>query len=366
LIISISILSNISSLVILKESARLPITDSGGVMMTQLTVYRSISIFYGIAVLGTFLSLLSGYYLAMMFQPTTQLDLISFLGVFLGLPVLVACLSFYVGWHSKKNIVEYHAPTWDLEPVQMTVEDAKKLPRNYNRKYSRLVANSNFWFFFIPILLIVLIMTFPLFAFYEDTTLSNYNSILNAISLTLLFLITLLGAFKATSNPASSDFTLPLIREAVKIAEIQSKVIGVCNVRVVLDKAEEEGFAVYANPRVVIRIEGLEREAYVESWSEDLRAITRVLCRLYEKDEHPQVVWWWISTDRNFRKYVSPDENGYYVKYPVQSNIQHPGVKDISLITKNAVVLIINEYLKTRGESAQLSEILKNFNLENH
>jgi hypothetical protein len=338
----------------------------GGVMMTQATVYRFKSLFYGIAVIGTFLSLMTGYYLALMFQPTTQLELISFLAVFLGLPVLVAFISFYTGWHYKKNIVEYHAPKWDLKPVQMTIDDAKRLPREYNRKYSRLVANSNFWYFFIPILLIILIAAFPLYALYEDVSLSDYIPLLNAMNLGLLFSITLLGIFRATSNPASADFTLPLIREAVKIAEIQSKVDGVCNVRVVLDKSEDGNLAVYDNPRVVIRIVSIEKEAYIESWSEDLRAITRMLCRLYEKDGHPQVVWWWVSTDRIFRKYVSPDENGYYVKHPVRTNIQELGVKDVSLVTQNAVALIIKEYLKTRGESAALMEVLKNLNAENH
>jgi len=364
LIISVAIFPNTDSLAILKESAGMLITPMGGVMMTQVTVYRSMSTFYGFAVIGAVLSYLVGYYLAILFQPTSQFDILSFLGVFLGMPVLAAFLSFYVGWRQKKNIVEYNAPEWNLEPVQMTVEDAKRLPREYNRKYSHLVANSNFWHFFVPVLLIILIGALPLYAFYEDASLSEYIPLLNAINMTLLFSITLFGAFKAISNSASADFTLPLIREAVKLAEIQSKVVGVCNVRVVLDKAVVGELAVYANPRVVIRIEGIEKEAYVESWAEDLRAITRVLGRLYEKDGNPQVVWWWFSTDRIFRKYIHPDEDGYYVKYPVMSKIQHPGVKDISLVTENAIALIIKEYLKTRGDPAELIELLKNLNVE--
>jgi hypothetical protein len=338
----------------------------GGVMMTQAISYKSTSTFYGITVCGTLLCFVAGYYLAVMFRPTTQLDLIPFLGVFLGLPVLVSFVSFYSGWHYKKTIVEYRAPEWALEPVQMTIDDAKRLPREYNRKYFRLVANSNFWFFFIPILLIILIAVFPLFALYENASLSDYIPILNAISMSILFSMTALGAFRVTSNSASADFNLPLIREAIKIAEMQSKVPGVCNVRVVLDKAEEGELAVYDNPRVVIRIESIEKEAYVESWSDDLRALARVLCRLYEKDELPQVVWWWVSTDRIFRKFVSPDENGYYVKHAVRANRKELGVKDVSLVTENAVALIITEYLKTRGESSTLRDVLKKLNAENH
>jgi hypothetical protein len=366
LIISISIFPIKSSLVILKESAGFPILNMGGVMMTQLTVYKSMSLFYGVAVIGTIFNLIAGYYLALQFQPTVQLDLFSFIGVFLGIPVLVAFVSFYFGMHNKKNIVEYHSPKWDLKPVQMTIEDAKKLPGKYNRKYSRLVANSHFWYFFVPILLMILIVALPLYGFFEDANLSEYVPPSIAISMATLFLINVFGAFRAISNPASSDFTLPLIREAVKLAEIQSKVAGICNVRVVLDKAEDGELAVYDNPRVIARIKGLENEAYVESWSDDLRTVTKVLGRLYEKDGHPQVVWWWFSTDRFFRKFVNPDENGYYVKYLVRTNIHHPGVKDVSLITQNIVALILREYLKTRGESVELSELLKNLNVENH
>jgi len=366
LIISITILPNLTYSAILKESAGLLITAMGGVMMSQATVYRSMSAFYGFAIIGDILSFLAGYYLALLFQPTIELDIFSFLSVFVGIPVLVTILSFYVGWYYKKKVVEYHAPEWDFKPVQMTIEDAKKFPREYNRKYSRLVANSNFWYFFVPVLLIILMSTLPLYAFYEDASLSGYISLLNAVCLTLLFSITLFGTFRAISNSASADFNLPLIREAVKLAEIQSKVIGVCNVRVVLDKAVEGELAIYDNPRVVIRIEGLVNEAYIESWSEDLRAITRVLGRLYEKDGNPQVVWWWFSTDRIFRKFIHPDEEGYYVKHPITSKIKHLGVKDISSVTENAVVLIIKEYLKTRGETDELLGILKNLQVENH
>lgn len=366
MIISITILPNIAYSAILKESAGVLIIDMGGVTMTQVTVYKSMATFYGFAVIGAVLSFVAGFYLSALFRPITDLDILSFLGAFLSIPVLVAFLSFYVGWYYKKNVVEYLPPEWEFKPVQMTIDDAKKLPREYNRKYSHLVANSNFWYFFTPVLLIILISTFPLYAFYENAAFAEYVSILNAASLILIFLITLFGAFRSISNSASADFNLPLIREAVKLAEIQSKVVGVCNVRVVLDKAVAGELAIYDNPRVVIRIEGLVNEAYIESWSEDLRTVTRVLGRLYEKDENPQVVWWWFSTDRNYRKFIHPDEEGYYVKHPINSKIRNPGVKDIALVTQNAVALIIKEYLKTRGETTELLGILNNLQVENH
>ena len=366
MIISITILPNITYSAILKESIGVLNTAMGGATMTQVTVYKSIAAFYGFAVIGAVLSFTACFYLSVLFRPITELDILSFLGVFLGIPVLVAVLSFYVGWYYKKNVVQYFPPEWEFKPVQMSIDDAKKLPKEYNRKYYRLVANSNFWYFFTPILLIILISTVPLYAFYENASLSEYVSLLNAVSLTLIFLITLLGSFRAISNSASADFNLPLIREAVKLAEIQSNVVGVCNVRVVLDKAIEEELVIYDNPRVIIRIESIENEAYIESWSEDLRAVTRVLGRLYEKDENPQVVWWWFSTDRNFRKFIHPDEEGYYVKHPIITKTRNPGVLDICLITENAVALIVKEYLKTRGETAELLSILRNLQVENH
>ena len=335
-------------------------------MMTQVIAYRSLTAFYAASTIGAGLSLLVGYYLAMLFQPTAHLDWLSFLGIFLGLPVVVAFMSSYMGWRQKKGIVEYNAPDWDLKPVQMTIEDARSLTREYNRKYSRLVANSNFWSFFIPILLIILIMALPLYSFHEDVGLSGYIPLLNAVYLVVLFSVTLVGAFRATSNSASADFTLPLVREVVRLADLQGRVAGVCQVRVVLDKAENGDLEVYDNPRVVIRIRELETEAYVESWSDDLKAVTKVLCRLFEKDGKPQVVWWWISTDRNFRKFVHPDDEGYYVKNPVKTNVGSPGVQDVVLVTENAVALIVKEYLQTRGESAELRSLLEQLNVENH
>lgn len=337
-----------------------------GATMTQAIIYRSLGAFYAALAIGTGFSLFIGYYLALLFQPTSELDWLSFLIVFLCVPVAIALLSSYIGWHQKKTNATYAAPEWELTPVQMAIEDARRLLGAYNHKYSRLVANSSYWLFFIPILLILLILALPLYSLYEDSSLSGYIPLLNAIEFALLFSISLFGAFRATSNSASADFTLPLIREAVKLANFQAKVAGVCKVRVVLDKAEEGNFAIYDNPRVIIRIEGLETEAYVESWSDDLRAITKVLCRLHEKDGKPQVVWWWISTDRNFRKFIHPDDSGYYVKNPVKTNVSRLGVKDISLVTQNAVALIVKEYLQTREESEMLRSLLIELNAENN
>ena len=366
LIISLAIVPSVSPSATLKESAGMRVATMGGAMMTQVITYRSLTAFYAASALGMGLSLVIGFYLAMLFQLTAQLDWLFFLGVFLGLPVAIASISFYMGWRQKKDIVGYNAPDWELKPVQMTIEDARSLPHEYNRKYSRLVANSNFWLFFTPTLLIILIMALPLYSIYEDDGLSGFIPVLNALLLVVLFSVTLLGAFRATSNSASADFTLPLIREAVRLADLQGKVAGVCQVQVVIDKGKDGELEIYDNPRVVIRVKGLEDDAYVESWSDDLKAVTKVLCRLFEKDGKPQVVWWWISTDRNFRKFIYPDEEGYYVKNPVRTNVSNPGVQDVVLVTENAIALIVKEYLQTRAESAGLHSLLEQLNVENH
>jgi hypothetical protein len=359
------IFSNMLS-AILKESELKPDTAIGGVKMSETIVYKPLSKLIGMFIIGTCLSLLLGYYLPSMLLSVVQSDWSFFLLIFLGLPAGIAVLSYYAGWNQKKQTIEYHPPKWDLAPFQMTIDDAKRLPREYNRKYVRLVADSNFWTFFTPILLIIISPAIPLYSFYEDPKVIDLIPLLNACILVLVFMVAITGAFRATSNSASADFTLPLIREAVKLAELQTKATGACHVRVVTDVAKEGDFKVYGNPRVVLRIEGLEKEAYIESWSEDLGALTRVLCCLYEKDNHPQVVWWWFSTDRNFRKFVHPDENGYYVEHPIGKHGLLPGVKDVVSVTQIAIALVLREYLQTRGESEKLRGLLASLGAENN
>ncbi|MFW9844549.1 MAG: hypothetical protein ACFFEV_08230, partial [Candidatus Thorarchaeota archaeon] len=115
---------------------------------------------------------------------------------------------------------------------------------------------------------------------------------------------------------------------------------------------------------ILLRIAGIKSESYVESWTDDLGAITKVLSRLYEKGDNPQTVWWWISEDRNFRKYIGTNQEGYYVKNPVRSNIAFPGVKDARLVTENSIALVIREYLKFGNESKELRTILKELNAD--
>ena len=332
--------------------------------MTEIVSYKSLVQFNVILVIGTALSGLLGYFIVPQFLPIASWDWISILAIFVGLPVLLAAVVYYYGWRYKRQVVIYNPPEWNFDPVLMTVDEAKKLPREYNQLNFRLVADSKFWMFFTPVILLVLIPSIPVFSYLEDPGIIEYSPLIFGILFALLYSITQYGSFKSTSNTASGDFTLPLIREVVKLAKIQEKIEGVSKINVVLDKAEHGDFAIYDQPRVLIRISGIEKDGYIESWSDDLDAITRVLVRIYETEDKPQVVWWWTSTDRNFRKYIHPDELGYYVKNPLKTKIAYPGVKDVRLVTETAVVLMIQEYIKTRKESETLQDIIDKINAE--
>ncbi len=326
--------------------------------MKEIVSYKSMSQFYVVFLLGIIFNALLGCFFAPMFMPSLTWDWIPILAIFVGLPILIAGLTYYYGWWYKRSIITYDAPDWDFSPTLLSIEEAKALPKRYNGENYRLVANSKFWMFFAPLVLLVLIASFPVYSFLYDPRIIQYSPILLGAIFALLFSITLYGAFKSTSNAASGDFTLPLIREAIRLASVQKDIEGISQIHIVLDKAEYGELSIYKEPRVLLRIKGIEKEGYIESWSEDLGAITRVLCRLYETEEQPQVVWWWISTDRIYRKYVHPDEIGYYVKNPTSTENIHQGVKDIRLVTEIGVALLVQEYIKTRNDSAPLKELL--------
>lgn len=332
--------------------------------MTELVTYKPMTQYNVVFLLGTILSLLIGFFIVPIFMPLLTWDWISILGMFVGLPILLASLGYYYGWNFKINLVEYNAPEWDYEPVQLTIDDASKLPKAYNKENSRLISQGNYWMFFVPIILLVFIAAIPVYSFIEDSSINQYSPTLLGCSFAINFAVTIFTGLRTTSNQASADFTLPLMRETIRLAIIQEKILGVASVRVVLDKAESGDLHIYKLPRILLRIKNLEKVSYVESWTDNLGAITRVLCRLYEEGDTPQVVWWWIAEDRNFRKFVGEDQSGYYATNPVQSNVKYPGVKDARLVTENCIALIVREYLKTRNDSEELRTILKELNAE--
>ena len=309
--------------------------------------------------MGTLLCLAVGYFVGELFLSSASWDWVIVLLAFICLPVIVAALGFYIGWYGKKSTVDYTDPTWQFAPVQLEIDDAQSLVKQNRRTYWRMVSNSSYWTFFLPIVLLLFMAGLPVYMFIETPDLGGLESWIFGLALSLTYAVASIGALLATSNAASEDFNILLVREAIALAKVQEKIPGISNVRIVLDKAKLAGYEIYEAPRVVSRIRSIERDAYVESWSDDLHAVTRVLCRLHESENSSQVIWWWISQDRNFRKFVGADEKGYYVQLPVQSRIKHPGVKDIDLVFKNAVAILILEWLKTRGEKDELREILE-------
>jgi len=331
-------------------------------MADSIVTYKSLMKIYAVIILGILLFLVVGYYVADIFLPSTTWDWMTVFLLFIGLPVVVTALGFYIGWYGKRSTIEYTDPTWSLKPVQLTIDDAKALVKRNKRDYWRLVSNSSYWTFFIPIALLLFMAGLPVYLFIETPNFAGLETWMFAITLSLSYAVASIGALLATSTTASEDFDIPLVREAITLAKAQEKVPGLSHVRVVFDKGEIDGFEMYESPRVVSRISGIEKEAYIESWSEDLNAVTRVLCRLHESADNPQVVWWWLSRDRNFRKFVGTDEKGYYARFPVQSKVKIPGVKDIAAVFENAVAIIILEWFQTRGENETLSGILKELN----
>ncbi len=332
-------------------------------MAERIITYKSLTRIYASIILGTLLLFILGYFVADLFLPSSTWDWVSILSFFICLPVIVTALGFYIGWYGKKSAIEYIDPTWTVKPVQLTIDDAKTLVKNHYRKYWRLVSMSSYWTFFIPIGLLLFIAGLPVFIFIESPNLGGLEVWIFALALSIVYAASSIGALLATSNKASVDFDILLARESIALAKAQEKVLGLSYVRVVFDKGEMDGYEIYESPRVVSRISGIERDAYIEAWSEELHAVNRVLCRLHEYENFPQVVWWWVSTDRNFRKFIGTDEKGYYVRLPVKSKVNHPGVKDILVVFENAVAIVILEWLNTRGKNEQLLDILKSLDV---
>ena len=95
--------------------------------MTELVTYKPMTQYYVVFALGTILSLLIGYFIVPPFIPSLTWDWISIMGLFVGLPILLASLGYYYGWRFKVNVVEYNTPEWEYEPAQLTIEEASKL-----------------------------------------------------------------------------------------------------------------------------------------------------------------------------------------------------------------------------------------------
>lgn len=326
--------------------------------------YNSLKILYLWFVAGAVIFPALGYIGSLGSLPITDLNLLSHFLWYLGLPLLVTILNFYLGWRFKRNNLDYNSPTWEFDASQLKVEEAKKLPGQYNRQFSRLVAVPTFWYYFLPIVIIIFLFTLPLYSLYIDSSVLDWIPTILAISLGFLHIFTLWSSWRSTSCKASGDFKLPLIRENVKLAETQSKISGFSHIRIVLDKAEHAGLEIYRKPRVIARVSGLEEDAYIETSTEELGSVDRVLVRSYKSEEVPEIIWWWTHRDRNFRKYVGDKSEGHYVKTPVPSRVSDLGVKDVRLVLENALALLLVERLRLYGPDKSLSSMLDELGIQ--
>jgi hypothetical protein len=326
-------------------------------MSASPVVYKSDWNFIIAFIVGIVLNLAVGIILSSVYLPL-PFDLVLVLALFLGFPTLFAIVAYFIGWYTKKHIAEYTPPDWEFQPIQLKLEEVPEMVKEYHHDYRRLEARSNYWTYHLPLIVIMLIFSIPFYLSFIDSSVLQLAQLIIPAALILNHAVASIGAFFATSSEASEDFALPLIREALWLGNVQSKVPVISQIRLVMDKAVHEGFRIYREPRIVMRISGFEHDGYIESWSEDLRAIARVLCRLYESEEHGQVVWWWVSTDRNFRKYTDAEDTGYYVRLPVPAQVKELGVRDVRLVTENAVAIVLSELSQLRGESNEIVSLL--------
>ncbi|NWF95962.1 MAG: hypothetical protein HXY34_07435 [Candidatus Thorarchaeota archaeon] len=288
-----------------------------------------------------------------------QTDLTVLVTLFVALPVLTSCVAYYLGWHMKKHTVSYAPPKWTFEEAAFSLDEVRRLRRSHNTQYLRLVARSSFWHFYLPILCVLLSAAIPLTPLLGIDLSSSTRGALYLANLLILASVSGIGGFLSTSNDASHDFSLPLLREASALAKTQASIHGVSGVQLVMDRATVDGLTVYRRPRVRIGISGLEGQVGIESISDELGSVRCVQCTLYPRDGHAGTVWLWTNTDRTFRKRTGVSDDVYYVRNPVHSMSRELGVKDVSLVTMNAIALAILEWRKLHGSRSDIDRILE-------
>ncbi len=328
-------------------------------MNEGIVQYKSLRRHLGFEIFCLLLAAAGGYFLTPFFTPQSDLDLLAVISWFFLMPLAISSIGFVIGWKAKKDAVDYTGYRWEFDAKQYRIEEVIGLFRDYKRRYSRLIPESQFWYFFVPVLLILATLSVPLYSFFYMTWLTAYVDEVTALLLVAIFAFSSYGGFRATSNDASEDFKIPLIRESLDLARTQEDTPGVSQVRIVLDAAQHNDLAVYRVPRVLVRISGIEEQAYIESLTEELGAVSSIFCRLLRTDDTPAVDWWWTSRDRLFRKHIGGEEEGYYVKLPVPTKKEKLGVKDVSELTANAVALVSIEAIKREIASNQCRDILR-------
>ncbi|MGV9169433.1 MAG: hypothetical protein ACOC38_05765 [Promethearchaeia archaeon] len=257
-------------------------------------------------------------------------------------PLAVAVGGFFLGRAGKKR-VEYRRPDWKFEPVQFEPSDLNKMGKEYIRKYSRVTPRSELWMWFLPVVLALSLVGFLYYGAISNTVTRRLLLIAAAILHPATLAASTYVGFQAMGNEASSDFKLPLIKEAIWLAEKQDNLPGFYNVRVVLDKAEHGGYEIFRSPRVIARVRYVEKDGYIESWSGEIRSVDRVHALLHS-DQEDSVKWYWRSMDRQFRESRGSNSYGHYVKEPPfpRSKLS---VKDVENVLTAAEILLLREWI---------------------
>lgn len=270
-------------------------------------------------------------------------------------PLSITAGGFFLGRAGKKR-VEYTQPDWEFEPVQYKPDDLREMGKDYLREYIRLTPRSELWMWFLPVVLVLMVVGFLYHGAVSNTYISRMLLITGGILHPAMFAASVYVGFLAMSNEASEDFKLPLIREAIWLAEKQNNLLGFHDVRVVLDKAEYHGYEVYRSPRVFARVEYIEDDGYIESWSGELWSVSRVHARLHSGEED-SIMWYWRSIDRQFRKSVGSRSHGHYVENPPLPSSKL-GVKDVENILTAAEILLLREWTELQDDHDDAENLL--------
>ncbi|MHA1247461.1 MAG: hypothetical protein ACTSPE_09065 [Candidatus Thorarchaeota archaeon] len=301
-------------------------------------------------------AVLVGYEIGRTVQPLGLSELVVVLLAYLAIPVVITTAAYAIGWYGKKRAVTYVAPTWVFHHTELTLDEAKSLAKEYPTANLRLVAYGRMWYFVVPPVLLLLILAIPMYATDLDTGLWSLAPAVYAVSLGAATAIAAYGAFRATANDATDDFSLNLLRETIWLGGVQERVPGVTNVRVGFEVAEFASYRVFREPHVIAAAQGIEEASRIEAWSEEVGALKRLLA--YLATGRGRVVWSWHARDRDFWKTTGPDTPGYYVRPPVRTRVREMSVKDIDLVTRNAVGLVALEWLRAHPDDTTVLDVL--------
>ncbi|MGQ4871199.1 MAG: hypothetical protein ACP6IT_05120 [Candidatus Thorarchaeota archaeon] len=303
-------------------------------------------------------AVLVGYEIGRTVQPLGLSELVVVLLAYLAIPVVITTAAYAIGWYGKKRAVTYVAPTWVFRPTELTLDEAKSLAKEYPTANVRLVAYGRMWYFMVPPVLILLILAIPLYAADIDASLWSVAPAVYAASLGAATAIAVYGAFRATANDATNDFDLSFLRETIWLGGVQAQVPGLTRVRVGLEVAEFAGYRVFREPHVIATVQGIEEESRIQAWSEEVGALKRLLAYLATGHGHGRIVWSWHARDRDFWKTTGSGTSGYYVRPPVRTRAREMSVKDVELVTRNAVGLVALEWLRAHPDDTTVLDVL--------